>query len=200
MIKNIFLMLLIFILIQPLETLSQNKSSEQAIKELQDNGEISLSLPLYYAYKNLCASGGINTIANSIQEICTLVFNSSLCKDIPAKDRRNCKSIEKSSSIPLSIWEFLRGCSEGVVNSVKALLNFSWSVMKWIWNNTTKSEVRKETIEKADEYIEIARLYLHTEYEKAYENQTEPFRETKAMCSCGGYHRQHHLDKAYSDY
>ena len=61
-----------------------------------------------------------------------------------------------------------------------------WDVMKWVWNSATDPASLGGKFENASEYIKSAKLYLLTEYEKAYAKQSPPFQTIKALRSMGG--------------
>ena len=166
---------------------AQEFSTEQTIESLRSNQIINFTLlPTVHAYRELCRdrNSGNEKLLNNLGEICSTVLGSGICKDVPADKRLECKNIE--SHPQLDLWDFLQGCAKGVFASVENFLGFIWDVMKWVWNNTTDSETRSATIEQATEYINIVKLYLHTEFEKAYAQQDPPLRTVKALKAMGG--------------
>lgn len=176
----------IFILIFiPNITFGENFSTERIIDSLKNKQSIDFTLiPTINVYKDLCKKKHINSVTNQISDICNVVLESSICKSIPKENRLNCNKINDKSQI--DIWDFLKGCTKGVFDSVKNFLNFIWAIMKWVWSNSIDSEKRSQTIEQASEYMGIIKLYLHTEFEKAYEETASPFRTVKALKAMGG--------------
>ena len=141
-------------------------------------------VPTLHVYQDLC---GDNTEYNFEQmgSICKVVVNSPICKEVPDNQRLNCEDIKDVSQVR-DTWSFLKGCGEGVWTSTKNFLSFIWETMKWVWGNATDSKVRTETTDKADEYADAIKLYLHTEYEKAYERSSPPLRNLEAVRLMGG--------------
>ena len=120
----------------------------------------------------------------SLINVCNVVVESPVCKNIPRKNRLDCSRIEDTSQI--SAWDFMAGCGKGVFDSVASILDFSWGVMQWVWDNSTNSAVSGETIEKSREYSNSLNLYLHAEYEKAYQDSGSPLKHVKAIKAIGG--------------
>lgn len=138
---------------------------------------------LHNTYEYICQTEGMKPISN-LTEICKIVTNSEVCKNVPKKDLLNCSSPDKA--MYADAWDFIKGCGNGVFNSVKDLLTFFWDIMVWAWDNTTSSEARGKTSQQAQEYIAATKLYLNTEYQKAYARSTPPMREMKAVGSMSG--------------
>ncbi len=160
-------------------------STERIVKSLKEQGKIDFTLtPTLHAYQDLCGEVPSSNLNTQISAICDIVLKSPICKDVPEEKRLNCHLIENNSQA--NAWDFLKGCAKGVFESIKNFLNFIWEIMKWVWDNATDSEKRTETVEQASEYLNIVKLYLHTEFEKAYDNTSSPFRTVKALKSMGG--------------
>ena len=49
--------------------------------------------------------------------------------------------------------------------------------MNWVWSNTSNSKKQADTINQANEYIGIAKLYLHAEFEKSYSIAEPPIKK-----------------------
>lgn len=132
--------------------------------------------------KNDCFKQTNIELGTSIYGLCDVVVKSDLCKDLPPEDLLNCKKI--STGIPdKNAWSFIKGCATGVFESVKDMLSFIWDVMKWVWGNATSSEARSTTGDQASAIMSSTKMYLHTEYQKAYALNSEPSREAKAVAA-----------------
>ncbi|MDC1175068.1 hypothetical protein OAT67_06720 [Bacteriovoracaceae bacterium] len=121
----------------------------------------------------------------NITNLCFITIKSDLCKDIPEEDLLRCKK-PRADYNEKNVWSFLKGCSKGLFESLKDTLSFVWEIMKWAWSNTTSSQARAKTSEASESMMNSAKLYLHTEYEKAYEESSSPFRKSKALSKMGG--------------
>ena len=94
----------------------------------------------------------------------------------------NCNQYENSTDFHGG--RFLLGCLKGIViDAPIALMKFVWETLKWVWDTGTHPV---ETYQEASEYIESAKLYLATEYDKAYDRSSRPFRRTKAVSAVSG--------------
>lgn len=153
----------------------RNKESDQKIDDFT-------LLPTLQAYKDLC--GKESLAFTQISEVCNVVLSSSICKNIPEDQRLNCLTIKDNPQV--DVFDFLKGCAKGVFNSIASFLDFIWEVTKWFGLNIIDSEKRSETIKQATEYTEIVKLYLHTEFQKAYDETSSPFRTVKALKLMGG--------------
>lgn len=58
--------------------------------------------------------------------------------------------------------------------------------MKFAWENTVSTEARASSKEASAQFMNASKLYLHTEYQKAYAKASDPFKEVKALSSMGG--------------
>lgn len=119
-----------------------------------------------------------------LDQICKVAIKSEICQEVSADDLMKCDEVQISKT--QSIWSVIKGCGIGAFESVADIAKFIWSVMKWSWSNATSSESRTSTSESVSEYSQVAKLYLHTEYAKAYSKSTEPFRKLEAAEKMGG--------------
>lgn len=124
------------------------------------------------------------SIEKQMTAMCSVALKSEACLSLPEEDLRDCTMV--SQGIQTNFWDFIVGCTEGVFESAKETLSFIWEVLKWTWSNLTSSEARSETVDQVSEYANIIKLYLHTEYEKSYQETAPPFRTIKAVKSMGG--------------
>ena len=178
--------LILFLLTnQPL--VANQFSTEQVITSLQQKGKIPFSLlPTLHAYQDLCPNINPSNLDKQMVDICNVVLKSPICKDIPKEKQLNCKELSNQPKISAWEWEFLKGCTKGVLNSIKNFLRFMWEIMRWAWKNATSSEQRSKTAQQVNEYSNSIKLYLNTEYEKAYDKTSPPFRSVKALKSMAG--------------
>lgn len=139
--------------------------------------------PTMHTYEYLCQTQNMTPISD-IDDICRIVTKSKVCEKVPKKDLLQCHSLNKTSQI--DAWEFIKGCTNGALNSVKDLLNFFWEIMKWAWNNTTSGDARAKSKGQASEYMAATKLYLNTEYQKALAKSSPPGREMKAIGTMTG--------------
>ncbi len=186
--RKLWIIFILFLSFLPTYIFAQGQeyNVENAIKSLSQDRKIDFTLiPTIHLYNNLCSSQGKSSgVVSQINQICKAVMQTDQCKKIDVKERLNCDTIEQTSQI--DVWEFLKGCSKGVFDSVKSFLNFMWEILQWVWSNSTSSESRDQTIEQATEYMNIVKLYLHTEFEKAYAKESPPLQTVKALKRMGG--------------
>ncbi len=164
--------------------LRQPISTEDTIKSLQDHGRVRFSLSsTVHAFEKICNVEGISNLDlyNKMQGICDVVIRSNVCKDVKKEDLLRCEIIDKESQVDL--WEFLKGCAQGVLDSIKEILKFLWDVLKWVGGHLTSSDAWVKTGDNVSEYSNMAKSYLHSEYEKAYAKSSsslESVRKIKA--------------------
>jgi hypothetical protein len=135
----------------------------------------------------------LNNFSMPIDMTCNAIIQSDVCKKVPRDDLMSCSPYEINSNF--DAWELLKGCSAGFFESTKDILNFIWNIMEWIGLNIYSSEEREKSSEKladlaftvreaslsSKEYLQSTKLYLHTEYAKAYALASPPLRVVKAL-------------------
>lgn len=138
-----------------------------------------------FNYEALCEEDGISPVGASINQMCEVVTKSHLCAKVPKEDLLQCSTLNRNvlTSYAVNNWDRLMGCAQGAFNSVKDTLSFFWEIMKWAWNNSTSSEARGKSAAAVSEATNAAKLYLHTEYQKAYAKASPPLQEVKAISS-----------------
>lgn len=102
-----------------------------------------------------------------LQELCQAAVQKGVCSTVPPEDMRSCT--EPDTEV-MSGWDVLRNCGTGVVKSVKDMLAFLAEAATFSWDMLTHGK-------KYDESIDFAvsmRLFIITEYDKAYQNASEP--------------------------
>ncbi|HLT23014.1 MAG TPA: hypothetical protein VKZ84_06215 [Bacteriovoracaceae bacterium] len=141
-------------------------------------------IPTIHNYENICEEAGILPTVDSLNSMCEIVVKNEMCSKVPQDDLLDCNSLD--NSFLTNQWDFITGCAKGVFNSVKDTLNFFWEIMKFTWENATSSEVRAKTADASSEFLHSTKLYLHTEYQKAYAKASPPMKQMKALSSMGG--------------
>ena len=147
--------------------------------------EVSFANPTVSALNDLslCNSDIKGTLKN-MSDICKVVLESPICKNIEKERRLNCVKVETSPL--LDAWHLLSGCVQGTFSAIESFLSFIWSVMKWVSNPVKAAKDVGEVGSQVGEYMNIVRLYLHTEFEKAYDQVSFPFKTIKALRLMGG--------------
>lgn len=120
---------------------------------------------------------GLPSLA-SIETTCNQIIKSEICKSVEKKKIRNCS---EKSNIAESSWDFIKGCANGAFDSVKSIIDFVYDLMKGVWATVTGEVDLKEKKDSALKYVDSLDLYLKTEYYKSYREESEPFREFKAI-------------------
>ncbi len=162
--------------------LRQPISTEDTIKSLQDHGRVRLSLSsTIHAFEKICNVEGISNLNlyNKMQGICDVVIRSDVCKDVKKEDLLRCETIDKESQVDL--WEFLKGCAQGVLDSIEEILKFLWDILKWVGSHLTSSDAWVKTGDNVSEYSNMAKSYLHSEYEKAYAKSSSPLESVRKI-------------------
>ena len=139
--------------------------------------------PTITSYEEICKSQGIAPVSNSMKQMCQVVVKDKMCESVPQKDRLNCNALNNLAVV--NQWDFIVGCAKGAFNSVKDTLSFFWEIMKWAWNNATSSEARSKSSGATTEFMNSAKLFLHTEYNKAHARAKPPFQDVKAISAMG---------------
>lgn len=136
-------------------------------------------------YEILCEEEGVSAVGPTVKQMCEVVTKSELCSKVAKEDLLQCNTLDRNIVVSHAInqWDMLMGCAQGAFNSVVDTLKFFWDVMKWAWENTTSSEARGKTSGAVSQVANSAKLYLHTEYQKAYAKATPPMQEVKAISS-----------------
>ena len=136
-------------------------------------------------YEILCEEEGISPLGTSVKQMCEVVTKSELCAQVDPKDLLQCNTLDRNFVVANAAnqWDMLMGCAQGAFHSVVDTLKFFWDVMKWAWENTTSSEARGDTADAVSQMANSAKLYLHTEYQKAYAKASPPMQEVKAISS-----------------
>ncbi|MCY4321618.1 MAG: hypothetical protein OXC37_04375, partial [Bdellovibrionaceae bacterium] len=127
----------------------------------------------------LCLYGScVEPMDENYKSICHALVNSPLCKDVKEDKLISCESnqgkfLSLASNVGNSIWGCLR-------YSVGELLAIIWRLMKWVTGHVFEDS-RQNTADMAGYATDSVKLYLHSEYEKAYKLAKEPGRKAKAL-------------------
>lgn len=134
-------------------------------------------------YEALCEEEGVSATGATLKQMCEVVTKSELCAKVEKGDLFQCSTLDRNiiASHAINKWDMLVGCAKGAFNSVADTLKFFWDVMTWAWDNSTSSEARGKTSEAVSQVANAAKLYLHTEYQKAYAKASPPMQDVKAM-------------------
>ncbi len=156
--------------------------TNQEIRNLERYQGIRFDLiPSLDLYEKLCPGriASSELLGSQLNAICQTVVDSKICGAIPEQDRLRCDESHLENKIDL--WSYLKGCAQGALQSVQNFLDFVWEVMKWVWENSVDAEKRSATFAQASEYGNSIKLYLYTEYEKAYSKAEGPLKELQAL-------------------
>ena len=136
-------------------------------------------------YEALCEEEGVPATGVTLKQMCEVVTKSELCAKIEKGDMLQCSTLDRNiiSSHAINKWDMLVGCTKGAFNSVVDTLKFFWDVMAWAWENSTSSEARGKTSAGVSQISNATKLYLHTEYQKAYAKASPPMQDVKAIMS-----------------
>ena len=117
------------------------------------------------------------------KHLCEILIKSDACKEIDKEKLLNCSS--EDDGFISSGFSISAGCFKGLYDSPKEILEGLWGAIEWAGSNIVSSDVRDKTSEQVSEYSSMVKLYVHTEYEKAYAKESSPFRSLKALGSMG---------------
>ena len=160
-----------------------NISGTELIEDLRNSGNLGIfDSPTINVFEEHCSDMSFSSLNDASKTFCEAVVSSEVCQSVEKKDLMNCNQYENSTDFHGG--RFLLGCLKGVViDAPIALMKFVWETLKWVWDTGTHPV---ETYQEASEYIESAKLYLATEYDKAYDRSSRPFRRTKAVSAVSG--------------
>lgn len=174
---------------------AESKETIDSVKSFKLKQEVAFAgNPTTSAFNDLslCNSDLKRTLKN-MSDICQAILEGSICKNIEEERRLNCVKVETSP--PLDAWHLLSGCVQGTFSAIENFLSFVWSVMKWISNPVKAAKDVGEATHQVGEYMNIVRLYLHTEFEKAYDQASFPGKTIQALRLMGGTIAQLILDQ-----
>lgn len=178
MIRIFFLFLAGLLLTQSVLALNPNgnASGQQLTQELFRSGRLGLSdIPARSIFLSETCDSVVTqngTIDDKLKLFCEVVTKSDHCKDVPPNELLNCL---RPQSTPLAEGlDFLKGCAVGVFHSARDLLSFIWEAGKFIWENITDMNRASQSLDKASQFANSIKLYIYTEYDKAYDSAATP--------------------------
>lgn len=153
----------------------QQSSAHHFVNELEEEGLLGLTdQPAINIFlEQTCGNEVMLDLGISEKEklFCEIVTKSDTCQVLPPEDLRNCS--EKNNAVENGI-DVIVGCAKGLFNSVKELLSFLWEAAKFIWNNVTDWDEAASSYDAVGSFAQSIKLYLFTEYDKAYEKAEFP--------------------------
>lgn len=153
-------------------------SGDAFISSLEESDQIGFfDKPAADIFLSQCNSLQKPALDNEIKMFCDVVVHSDVCQEVKEEDLMNCSDIKASRDF--DVIKFFKGCTTGLFDSVKELIAFVWDVMKWVGNAVYNY---KDTYREGAENLDSVKLYLVTEYDKAYEDASgiSPVRSLKA--------------------
>ena len=158
-------------------------SSDEFIKQLRETGQLGVfDTPAADLFQDLCPKCiKRGSATDDLRFLCETVTTSSACEAVEKEDRLDCSN--PSQSKEFDTIDFFAGCAVGLFDSVTELLSFIWDVLEWVWEKGTHPS---DTYQEASEYAESVKLYLTTEYDKAYDQVSSPFKSVKAAKAVAG--------------
>ena len=165
----------------------------ELLQNLKDTGRLGVfDAPAISIFEENCSDMTFDSMRNASRTFCD-VISSEVCQSVETEDLKDCGRRRASPNLNhsfqliwhLSVYSFKAGydCLTGVYESVKDILSFVWNILKWVWDKGTHPE---EVYQESSEYIESVRLYLATEYDKAYDQASPPWRKMKAVRAVAG--------------
>ena len=157
---------------------------EQMVRSLQVGGRLeNLAMkPTWDLYQQLtsCSDPSLQNLQD-LRPLCQVVINSNICQEIAPEDRLNCQTLGTEPQVGL--WPFLTGCAQSLFKTVKDTLAFVWDLVAWAFEQASSEDARNKTGAQVSSYGQSIKLYLHNEFDKAYEQESAPFRTIKALMS-----------------
>ena len=156
-------------------------SSNEFVEKLISAGELSEhNVTTISAFNASCTEVPLvkSTTAN-LQTFCDVVLSSKICKDVKKKDLLDCKKLGEP---PGNFSSTLDDCVVGALIGGIDFFLFIWDILKSIWNGAKHPE---KTYQEASEFVEFVKLYLTSEYDKAY-NRGAPPSKAKAVAAVSG--------------
>ena len=164
-------------MLMSLSSFSHEMSGDDFIQQLKNTGKLGIFDTASIAvFNNTCSSIESTGNEDDLKHFCEVVVSSPICAAVDDEDKLQCTNMDESRSFDTI--DFLAGCTEGLFNSARELLSFLWDAMKWVFNSVTHPV---EFAQDAGEFAESASLYLTTEYDRAYDEVSPPFKGAKAI-------------------
>lgn len=162
-VKTFFFVLFIFIYSNALLALS--------MEDVNFFKKIEEGTSTYNTYQKICTDNQSLSFLHDNEEnfsnICEIVSNSDLCKNIEAEDKLNCNDISENKIDLLSI-DFLWNCGTGFLTALADIFNFLLESIVWVVQNVIPSVVT-ERFDNAIKFQQSIGNYLAIELEKERE-------------------------------
>ena len=131
-----------------------------------------------YTYKKVCDVDPSNIVLpEHLEAICNIVIKSDVCKELEEENLLKCDEI--SHKPQLNLWEYYKGCAKGVGDFFQGFFEFVWIIIETI-RKGIKTNGLQDGNNPLGEYFNGFKLYIHSEYEKAYAKTSPPLRKVKA--------------------
>ena len=124
--------------------------------------------------------------------MCEVRLNTPPCSNVPKNMQKKCSSQDipspDSGKESTSIWDYIRGCTQGFVNSVMDVLMFAKKILSWIYHSIV-DPVQTFSLAQRQlaKHLSNVNLYLHNEFEKRYQREKPgPARALSALAALGG--------------
>ena len=162
---------------------SEDIETERIVKALKNNSKVSWTLrPTIDVWNDYCPLKlSYQNIDWFLGDVCEFVLKSPACIDIPEEKKLDCNHIENTPQV--NAWDFLAGCGKGSFKSMLGIISFTWGIIEWVWDSLANDQANSEIVEKSKIYGDALKLYLNTEYEKAYQQSIPPLKKIKAIKS-----------------
>ncbi|MDE0152045.1 MAG: hypothetical protein OXK80_06100 [Bdellovibrionales bacterium] len=143
---------------------------ENLIQDLKDKGELGLlDEPMIYAFEQVCAGTDATSMEMSLEGICSTIVQSDFCQKIENKeDLMDCTKLKQDT--PLDPLEMIIDCGDNIWNSIVDFFKFIWDFL------VNAVEIPEQFME----YAESVKLYLVSEYDKAYD-EAKNFKRLNAV-------------------
>ena len=118
-----------------------------------------------------CKTKNKNSFSPIASTLCEMEMKEDACKKIPSEDLKDCKNLYGDIKGAGDVVSLIGRCAVGFFDSAIDLLKFTWLALKTTWDKTIHPS---ETYQESLEHAESVKLYLSTEYDRAYDKATFP--------------------------
>ena len=130
----------------------------------QSDSERRFFNPTVSAYKKICGLDdmdlfGTEALLNNIEDVCHVVMESDLCRNVKQDARLQCDHIREQVESDV---DSMFGCLAGGWDALVDVLAFVWQVLKWLTNPY-------DTLSASGLYMDGVKSYLGAEWAKAKE-------------------------------
>ena len=178
--NKIIFILLIFV--QLFSHVVAKESKYQAVDLLYNNDTVDIIAN----YRQICQDydNTLIQLSDQFEDICDIVMKSELCQNVEEDKLFQCRSIKTIPAISSQygdVWDFMKGCTSGGIEVIKDMVFLVRDLIKWINSKAITKEEWRNISGQISEVLNISKLYLHTEFEKAYAQASPPNRKFKAI-------------------